>query len=545
VAEESWHQARLIPTSGINGAMEQERRATSALLAVMSAVREFGRVLTQPLGAPVGPVETYIEVPFELNSKTSIPDGLIRVCRAQKCWTALVEVKTGANELLAEQLENYLDIARRESFDAVITISNEVPAIAGQHPTRVDRRKVSRVALHHYSWSEILSEAVMQKEHRGVADPDQAWILGELIRYMEHPRSGVLEFQDMGTYWVDVRNAITAGTLRPSDGGVSEVAGRLDALLRYSGLLLGRQLGTEVVPVLPRREVADPALRNQQVVNALTTGGVFDGSIRVPNTVGLLNISIDLRANIITCHVDVDAPREGRPTTRVNWLLRQLQRAPETVRIESFAMHARGASAAELLREARVDPTRLIADPKKELRTFRVALSCKLGSKRGGDRGSFIKSVLDAVDRFYADILQELKAWTPAPPRMRDLAEESKLQPASLSSTALSSQDGVEPTDDDSAESVPASPAATTLTDIANRAPVSKAYVDEPALEGPHSPVPASLTADDVVNVSKPDSPERWHMPQTPTPAAATTTTLASTPVAGARYRDADLSTEE
>jgi hypothetical protein len=39
MAEETWHQARLIPTSGINGADEQERRATSAALAVMSSVR--------------------------------------------------------------------------------------------------------------------------------------------------------------------------------------------------------------------------------------------------------------------------------------------------------------------------------------------------------------------------------------------------------------------------------------------------------------------------------------------------------------------------
>jgi hypothetical protein len=446
VAEENWHQARLIPTSGINGAAEQERRATSALLAVMTSVREFGRVLTQPFGAPAGHVETYIEVPFELDGKASIPDGLIRVSRAKQQWTALVEVKTGTNELAAEQLESYLEIARREGFQAVITISNEVPAIAGQHPTKVDRRKLTKVALHHYSWAEILSEAVMQKEHRGIADPDQAWILGELIRYMEHPRSGVLELEDMGASWVGVRNAITTGTLRPADKGLAEVAGRLDALLRYAGLLLGRQLGTDVVPVLPRRAAADPALRNQQVIATLVAGGAFAGSIRIPNTVGALEVTVDLRANSVTCHVDVDAPRDGRrPTTHVNWLLKQLQRAPDTVRVESYAAHARGPGAAELLRDVRTNPALLLADPKKELRSFRVALSSKLGTKRGSERGSFIKSVLDAVDRFYADVLQELKAWTAAPPRLRDLAGEPTVQPASLSSTALSSQDGAEP----------------------------------------------------------------------------------------------------
>ena len=56
MAEETWHEARLIPTSGISGADEQERRATSALLAVLTAVREFGRSLLQPLGAPAGNV---------------------------------------------------------------------------------------------------------------------------------------------------------------------------------------------------------------------------------------------------------------------------------------------------------------------------------------------------------------------------------------------------------------------------------------------------------------------------------------------------------
>jgi len=54
MAEETWHEthaARLIPTSGINGVEEQERRATSALLAVLSSVKEFGRGFVGPFGA--------------------------------------------------------------------------------------------------------------------------------------------------------------------------------------------------------------------------------------------------------------------------------------------------------------------------------------------------------------------------------------------------------------------------------------------------------------------------------------------------------------
>ena len=73
MAEESWHEARLIPTSGINGAEEQERRATSALLAVLVAVKEFGRGFVKPFGAPGGTLECFIEVPFTLGEKRLYP----------------------------------------------------------------------------------------------------------------------------------------------------------------------------------------------------------------------------------------------------------------------------------------------------------------------------------------------------------------------------------------------------------------------------------------------------------------------------------------
>ena len=222
MAEESWHEARLIPTSGINGAEEQERRATSALLAVLTAVKEFGRGFVKPFGAPAGTLETYIEVPFILGEQAALPRRPDpRHPRRQDLDRAGRGQDGAERSSQTEQLENYLDIAREQGFDAVITISNEIPAVAGQHPTKVDKRKLRKVALHHVSWSQVLAEAVMQKEFRGVADPDQAWILGELIRYLEHRKSGALEFDDMGEAWVGVRDQVAAGTLRATDKGIA------------------------------------------------------------------------------------------------------------------------------------------------------------------------------------------------------------------------------------------------------------------------------------------------------------------------------------
>lgn len=442
VEENPWNAARLIPTSGINGAEEQERRATSALLAVMSSVKEYGRVLCGRMGAPAGVLETFIEVPFLLGDKKVFPDGLIRVRRGSKVWTALVEVKTGGNELQREQLENYLDVARGHHFDALLTISNEISPAAGVHPTLVDKRKLKYITMHHMSWTEVLTAAVMQKEFRGVADPDQAWILGELIRYLEHPKSGAVEFTDMGPSWVPLRESVSSGTLRKSDKDAAQIAGRFDALLRYGALKLGQRLGADVTQVLSKAEVTDPALRIAAVTDMLVNDGKMSGAIRIPNAVSPLTVTVDIRAAQITCSFTTGAPAEGRPTTRVNWLLRQLKDAPDSLRVEAFATRQRGGTA-ELLKTAREDSGVLVADPTKEIKSFTVTYIGKMGGARLAGRSGFIDSVMDAILVSYDVVGQRLKDWSAAPPRLRkpeEVVVDEKV-PEDIPSAALSSQD--------------------------------------------------------------------------------------------------------
>lgn len=448
IGEESWHAARLIPTSGINGAEEQERRATSALLAVMVAVKEFGRALLSDLGAPAGAVESFVEVPFEVGEKTLYPDGLLRVRRGQRTWTSLVEVKTGNNPLESDQLNAYLDIARDQGFDALLTISNQIEAVPGDHPTAVDKRKLKKVALHHLSWTQVLTEAVVQKVHRGVADQDQAWVLGELIRYLEHPRSGALEFDDMGPSWVSVRESVGRGTLRPIDKGVAEVASRFDQTLRYASLRLGRQLGVEVQPGLSKKDLADPAGRATELIASITTTGILVGGLRIPNAVGPIGLVADLRAGKITASVDVAAPEEGRPQDPGELAAppaEERTRRPPHRRLHQPGAFGKHIQAADRLRS---DPMSLVLDSKAELRRFHLAMSGPMGVKRSGGRGAFVTSVVDLVESFYVSVVQGLKGWQALAPKVRTAEEEEigerGVAPA-LVSTALSSQDGAMP----------------------------------------------------------------------------------------------------
>ena len=412
--DDSWKAARLFPVVGIGAQDEQERRATSALLAVVMGVREFGRSLTQRLGAPAGLIETYLEVQFRKGEGVVIPDGVLRVERGGRRWTALLEVKTGTNLLVKEQVENYLDVARDRGYDAVVTLSNELPAAPGEHPVGVDRRKLRKVALHHLAWAEVVHEATMQLSHRGVADPTQRWVLNELIRYLQHPRSGASGFEDMGQSWVPVREAIMAGTLRTSDKKAALVADAWERLVRQVCLRQSGDLGVDVTPVGARRAAADPLARTAQHVKTLVESGSLSAALRIPGAVGPLKFVADIRTGHVVTSVDVAAPQEGRPLTRVNWLLRQLADAPAGLRIDALTSSS-AQNRCELLEDSRRDPKLLV--PESDIRGYTLTLTQTLGTKRGVGRGGFITSIHGAIDGFYRDVMVSIRPWAPLPPK--------------------------------------------------------------------------------------------------------------------------------
>ena len=336
-----FQKARLIPVSGLKGDEEQERRTTSAFLAVMEAVPEFAKAILKELQAPAGNLECFIEPEFELGEKRIRPDGLIEVRRGKTVWRALVEVKTNKNDLIAEQLNSYLELCRIYEIDALWTISNQVLTFTGEHPTPgVDFKKYRKIKIVHFSWIRALTEAIMQKEHRGISDPDQAWILGELIRFLQHPASGASEFNDMGESWVAVREGILNSTLTPSSKQVPAVLHNFESLMRFSAFRLSAKLGENVKEVSPKLAKTDPEKYAQQSISAFLVDGCFNGEIDIPKTISNIQVTADLRTSQIRTTIYVGAPQEGRSQTRVNWLLRQLSKAPDNLRIETKVKNA-------------------------------------------------------------------------------------------------------------------------------------------------------------------------------------------------------------
>jgi len=472
-------RARLIPTTGIGNEREAELRATSALLAVMTIVRDFSVAVLTPLGASrakKAEVEAFTEVEVTLQNGTKVrPDGLLRVTYGSTTWTALVEVKTGDNHLEAEQLNSYLLAAREIGADKVLSISNEM-GIAGAHPTPgLKVRANSRITIDHLAWTELLAHAIQCKVHAGVDDPEQAWILDELIRYLEHPSSGALAMNDMGASWVEVRDGAKENTLRKTAESVQEVAAKWGELTQYLAIRLQAETGAEVTRILPRSQ-RDPKARLARLAEQLADEALLSDRIRIAGAVGDIEIAADLRARRLTATVEVSAPGDKKGRGSVSWLIRQLGDADPGLEIEAYAPHARTPVAATL-REATADADRLVPEA-KDINRFVLTYRSEMGQARktGGRKPGFIDTVLTTVDRLYVEVVQNITPWTPSAPQVKRIERnDTEPQPTKGSETDGSLQRRAETSDEHSREST-----ATPLSAMPSPATGSADQADAP-----------------------------------------------------------------
>lgn len=408
---DSWKQARLFPVSVLKSDRDREMRATSVLLAVMAQVPEFSRRLTAGFGAPAGRMETFTEVSLPHGDSPRRPDGVIRVERAGKLWTALVEAKTNGNALKADQVQAYMDIAARRGYEAVITLTNDV-ALEGSPlvDVKIDKRRKHKVALWHLSWAEVAYQAQMLIRHEGVSSAAHAWLLQELLHYLQHENSGCHGFQNMGPAWVPVRNGIDDETLCQGDAQALEVVESWERLIRQVCLRLGGELGQKVLPVQRAKRGTDPKERRNRLADQLCLDGRLQAELRIDGTPGVLAISADLRTGKLRTSIEIPDREQGYPLSWAKRLVRRLAEAPADLHVETL-VDSENAGPRGTLERLRPEPADLLPkDNGARITGFRLSLLKSMGSGRGNAESGFIRSVDDAVHRFYTTVVVHLDA---------------------------------------------------------------------------------------------------------------------------------------
>jgi hypothetical protein len=426
------HRVRLFPSNDIRSEREAELRAASTLLAVVAAVSEFGRRVVSLAGGPAGRLDCYTEVPFPevpgVRKEVLRPDGLLWVQRGSKEWKALVEIKVGTQNLDQGQVDLYHALACDEGIDALITISNEAALSNGLPPhVTIDGRRARKVPVTHFSWDRLLSEAQMLGGQEEVADDDQHWILEEWVRYVTDQNSRIIEAPQLGSQWAEVIRAAQAGDLRSSATQVDEVVRNWDAYLRKLGFRVRAKLGVNVDQRLTREDKADPSSRLKRLSAVAMDQGVLSGVFQIPGAVGDVAVDIIIAAQSVRFTVEIDAPNEGRAKTRVNWLLRQLERdapsnADVTVKInwqnKKFRTQASLANAIADVGNLFVDSAGTLVPADAFPKSFILERTARLGKGKTRSNAPVLEGVSKGFEDFYGSLVAKVKPWIATAPQM-------------------------------------------------------------------------------------------------------------------------------
>lgn len=412
-------QARLFP---VLAETSREKRVASIFLAVMTQIPALAKEVLDSVGVRVGSrtkVRAFTEI--VLSQKTGCdcrPDGLIIVDTGRSTWSALIEAKVGRNELEPDQVQRYVELARANGIDAVITISNQFVSRADHSPVSVSKMLLRKVSLFHWSWTWLATVAEILAYQQKVDDSEQSYLLSQFNDFLAHPATGVERFTQMAPSWKPLVQAVSNDErLKKSSHDVEEVASSWLAEERDLCLHMSSHIGRTVEIVVERRLRDDAIGKLKKQIDSLVASNSLSSKIRVPDCASDIDVCVDLARKTISVSMLVKAPGDRKSTkARLNWLTKMLPESDEQLLVRAH-WPGRAAPTTKPLADLREDPA-LIQCDNTDLtpHSFEVLLVQSSG-KRFAGRRTFLEDVESVVPKFYDCVGANLKAWQASPPK--------------------------------------------------------------------------------------------------------------------------------
>lgn len=426
IKKDETETARLIPV-GASGNLEN--RATSVFLATLQVVEGFAKEIFKSIGETKGKrtnIKCFTEVVFlDEDDKTERPDGLIVITKGKKEWSALVEAKIGNAELDEDQIERYTKLAKKYHIDAVISISNQFTVLPTHHPVKLKKTLTKSVNLFHWSWTFILTQAIYSLDVTQDIDPEQKYILKEMIRYFEHDSTGVKQFTSMNKEWRELCLQVKADAplIKTSDAVINTI-GAWQQETKDISLFLTQYLKAPVSIHLKPSHISDPEARLKDMADNLANNHILESAFKIPDTASLLYVCADLDKRKVKSHMILPADKDKVSTkARVNALLRQIKNAKDTEIHVKATWPSRTKDTSKTLAELREKPECIQCEnPKLAPASFHISQQKDLAGRFSGSR-TFLEGLNNVVEEFYKNIGEHLKSPRPSAPKFKKTLE--------------------------------------------------------------------------------------------------------------------------
>ena len=432
------------PTCLIPVASDKEVGVISVVLAMIQSVPSFAGALLNSIGQRVGTrskIECLTEVVFKKNPPNLVlrPDGLLIINIGNRSWKALIEAKIGKHQIEEKQIANYCQLAKHNGIDTVITISNQFAALPTHHPLKLTKKTTGGIKVYHWSWMYIMTQAHLTLADSDFNNPEQRYLLDEIIKFLEHPSVPVSSFDRMNSEWKDLVLMVQKGaTLNKTSPEVQNSVAAWHQEQKDICLLLSRKIGRHVTLKLCRKHLEDQEQRLLDDSRELVDNNTLQCTLEIPDAASPIAIIVDVRGRTVSCGMRVTAPKDKkRGSSRVNWLIGQLKRVQDPSDIDIKAMWPNRAIPTQAaLSKLREDPNHLLSRNESLLpQYFEVSITKDMAGKFSGAK-PFIEQFEVAVPLFYEKVGQHLQNWVSPPPKMKSQSDEPPKETDLLSETS-------------------------------------------------------------------------------------------------------------
>lgn len=409
-----------------------EMALTSVLLSAMRLIKEFRKMIMSDLNmATGGQIFVYTEVNFPEYPDRRI-DGLILIVRGGVIKdAALCEMKNGTDELDKQQIEAYQEVAKYYSIPRLITVSNQFVSEPTQFPIEIKRLK--DVDLFHFSWSYLLTIAhvLLCDNDTNIEDEDQVEIMHEVVKYLEHPKSGVCGFNEMRKGWSEVVDKVNTGALlKSTDPDIYDTVLSWQQEEKDQALILSRWLGL-LVETGKSKYKDNLKARLDDDSKQLIENKQLSSTLRVRGAVSDINILAHLDKRTVEISVTIQPPKDKKARGQIGWMRRQFDLCSK--KNELIFAKIRGELLLEIWMKNLRMPERVaisqiddiyecIGD--REIKEVKVVYHKDFG-KLFSSRRKFVEIIEQMNIDFYSGVIQYLVNWEPSAPRMGSSSQSS------------------------------------------------------------------------------------------------------------------------
>lgn len=316
--------------------VKKERRLVSIFISVLTEVEPLAHFMFKKCK-----LRTWEKARWEAFTEVASPsdrsqriDGYVVATYGQKKSSALIEAKVDGNKLEDEKVKRYVNVAKENGIDAMITISNQRVSHPSQSVVEVGKALKNSVTILHWSWAYIETQCRLFREQDHDLTNGQEFILEEFINMISNPKSGSSLHEKMPNGWESVVVDIIQ---KNKPGNISDFAEGWIQEQQDIALELSKKADAYVEVLMKKEHRENYNHYKKHISGSMVKNQCLEASFKIPDAVDKLYLVADIVGRTVSASMTWKVPPELKHKTvkgYVSWISNTISTRDRRIYIE-------------------------------------------------------------------------------------------------------------------------------------------------------------------------------------------------------------------